>query len=174
MVAQAGSMGQPAYANDVVYVLAAGTVLEARSGATGALLWTSNLVAGPCDGTMFETMIVTGNLAFVGTREYTPAIDLKTHQTVWIHALGGAMSISDRGVLSILSQSGAMAAINKRSAGSLPVADCGLFNAGPAVPAWKDRASAHGCGFDGSKGSMRTFGKGKPFASRYLARFDGR
>ena len=104
--------GQPAYANDVVYVLANGSALEARSGSTGAFLWKTNLLIGPGPEPDLEQVIVTDNLAFVTSSRRTLAIDLKTHQTVWSYALGGSMSISDRGVLYLLSPNGDMAAIN--------------------------------------------------------------
>ena len=104
---------QPAYAGDVVYVLAAnGSVLEAHSGDKGALLWTSNTLIGLKNETLFNHVIVTDNLAFVSSASSTLAIDLQTHKTVWAYPLGGASSISDRGVLYILSHTGDMAAIN--------------------------------------------------------------
>lgn len=111
---QGGSVvGQPAYANNAVYILnASGSVLEARSADKGALLWTSNALLSLDNETWFDRVIVTDNLAFVSSDLNTLAIDLKTHRVVWAHPLGGAMAISNRGVLYIMSKSGKLHAVN--------------------------------------------------------------
>lgn len=104
------AVGQPAYAKDVLYVLnAGGTVLEAHSPATGAMLWTSNSLTS---GERFRNLVVTDNLAFVSSDKVTLAIDLSTKQTVWQYALGGDLSISNRGVLYISGQNRKIAAVN--------------------------------------------------------------
>lgn len=104
------AIGQPVFAKDVVYVLnARGTVLEAHSPATGALLWTSNSLNGSQE---FRRLIVTDNLAFVGSDTTTLAIDLATRKVVWEYAMAGDLSISNRGVLFISGQGRKLAAIN--------------------------------------------------------------
>jgi len=106
----AGSVaGQPAYGNGAVYVLNAnGTVLEARTPADGSLQWTSESL-----GTGRNThVIVTRNLAFVSSPLRTTAIDLATHKIVWAYPSGGDLSISANGVLYILSNLGALSAVN--------------------------------------------------------------
>ncbi|MGO4381725.1 outer membrane protein assembly factor BamB family protein [Pseudoduganella sp. RAF53_2] len=107
------SSGMAAYAKDVVYILNAnGSVLEARSPADGHLLWSSDTLVGTENDTSFNNIVLTNNLAFVSSNTSTLAIDLATHKTVWNYALGGALSISNRGVLYISNSSGKVAAIN--------------------------------------------------------------
>ena len=89
----------PVVAKDVVYVLGAkGTVLEAYAAADGALLWTSAPLAG---NTIFRSIILTDNVAFVSAGESTVALDLASRKVVWTYPVGGSMSISNRGVLYI-------------------------------------------------------------------------
>lgn len=110
--------GQPMVANNVVYIFVdrptgyrydTDTVMEAHSAADGALLWTSELLRG----TSILQGIVTDNLAFLTSLDTTWAIDLKTHKIVWSYPLGGALSISNKGVLYISRYySGHLTAIN--------------------------------------------------------------
>jgi outer membrane protein assembly factor BamB len=74
------------------------------------LLWASQNL-GPDN---YSSVIVTHNLAFVSSRSKTLAIDLSTQQVVWSYPLGGNLAISARGVLTILSDAGALAAVNLR------------------------------------------------------------
>jgi hypothetical protein len=100
---------QPAFGAGVLYVLNAnGTILEARDPASGALRWVSNDLAD-----RYTQVIVAGNLAFVASGSTTLAIDLATHKTVWTYPLGGKLSISNRGVLYIVSPQ-KLAAVNLR------------------------------------------------------------
>jgi len=109
-IVNAGSIGTPAYGNSTIYALGAnGKALEARSPATGNLLWEVALGDGAA-----TDVIVTRNLAFVGSPTNTQVIDLGTKKVVWSYPLGGSMAISARGVLYVLTQSGALAAINLR------------------------------------------------------------
>lgn len=109
-IVNAGSIGTPAYGNGTIYALGAnGRALEARSPATGDLLWEVALGDGAA-----TDFIVTRNLAFVGSNTSTQVIDLGTKKVVWSYPLGGSMAISARGVLYVLTQSGALAAINLR------------------------------------------------------------
>ena len=100
---------QPAFSAGVLYVLNGnGTILEARDPASGTLQWASNDLAD-----QYTQVIVAGNLAFVASGSTTLAIDLATHKTVWTYPLGGKLSISNRGVLYIVSPQ-KLAAVNLR------------------------------------------------------------
>lgn len=105
------SSGIPAVGNGTVYAFGAnGTVLEAHDPKTGDLLWTSQNLGTES----YSSVIVTRNLAFVSSRSKTLAIDLGTRKVVWSYPLGGNLAISARGVLTILSDVGALAAVNLR------------------------------------------------------------
>jgi outer membrane protein assembly factor BamB len=109
-------VGAPAVARNVVYAINAygtvldkhGSVLEARDAATGVLQWSSGLLPGG------YSLVVTDNLAFIGTDHKTVAIDLATHRQVWEYAASGELSISNRGVLYIGGEGGKITAINLR------------------------------------------------------------
>lgn len=92
----AGS-GRLAYGNDTLYVL--GGTLDARNPANGNLLWSVDLPQER--GAGFTSIVATDNLAFVASATQTLAIDLATRKTVWAYPKGGALAISDRGVLYI-------------------------------------------------------------------------
>lgn len=103
------AIGEPAYANGVVYATnGVGRVLEARSAADGTLLWSVSL-PGYDD---FERVVVTRNLAFLSASTGTVAIDLNTRQVVWRYPLGGELGISSNGILYILDTVGTLSAIN--------------------------------------------------------------
>lgn len=105
------SSGTPAFGNGTVYAFGAnGTVLEAHDPKTGNLLWTSQNLGG----NSYSSVVVTRNLAFVSSNSSTLAIDLTTHQVVWTYPQGGNLAISSRGVLTILSSVGTLAAVNLR------------------------------------------------------------
>jgi outer membrane protein assembly factor BamB len=103
--------GTPAYGNGTIYALGAnGRSLEAHAPATGNLLWTAALP----EGAPYNNVIVTRNLAFVSSDTSTLALDLNTKKVVWTSPSGGSLAISARGVLYVLSQSGALTAVNLR------------------------------------------------------------
>ncbi len=103
------AFGVPAYGNGVVYAFdQAGATLEAHAVATGKRLWTTSLLGS------YAQVIVTRNLAFVTSASNTQAIDLATRKVVWSYPLGGSLAVSARGVLYILNNEGALAAINLR------------------------------------------------------------
>lgn len=109
-IVDGASIGAPAYGNGAIYALGTnGKAFAARSPATGALLWEVTL-----DDANYTDIVVTRNLAFVSSETTTQAIDLATRKVVWTYPLGGSMAISARGVLYILTSSGALAAINLR------------------------------------------------------------
>ncbi|WP_306396321.1 PQQ-binding-like beta-propeller repeat protein [Telluria beijingensis] len=109
-IVDGASIGTPAYGNGAIYTLGAnGKAFAARSPATGALLWEVML-----DDANYTDIVVTRNLAFVSSENTTQAIDLATRKVAWTYPLGGSMAISARGVLYILTSSGALAAINLR------------------------------------------------------------
>jgi outer membrane protein assembly factor BamB len=91
----------PAYASGVLYALNTNPFrVEARTEATGALQWswTPQLSS---ETSFYGPAVVTKNLLFVSTNRVTYAIDLVSHKTVWSLPLGGALSISQNGVLYI-------------------------------------------------------------------------
>lgn len=93
----------PAVAGNVVYVLNALTSrLDARSLATGQLLWSW---APPLqfESIWLGNLVVTNNLLFVSTNKATHAIDLSTHQSVWNHAATGKLALSSNSVLYVTS-----------------------------------------------------------------------
>ena len=96
----AGFQGQPAVAGGVVYARR-GSALQAHSQSNGALLWQWQ----PASGTLTGRFVVTGNLLFAATSSTTYAVDLHTHQTVWQHAKGGHLAVSNEGALLITSNS---------------------------------------------------------------------
>jgi outer membrane protein assembly factor BamB len=110
-IVDGASIGTPAYGNGTIYAFGAnGTSLQARAPQTGNLLWQVSLQ----DGDMYTNVIVTHNLAFVSSDTRTQAIDLGTRKIVWTYPIGGSMAISARGVLYIMTSTGALAAINLR------------------------------------------------------------
>lgn len=102
--------GAAAYGNGTIYALANnGQKLEARASTNGSLLWSI-----PTDGYGYANIIVTKNLAFVSSPTSTLAIDVATHKVVWTFPRGGALAISQRGVLYIQSAGNGLDAINLR------------------------------------------------------------
>lgn len=99
-------------AKDIVYVFnPERTGLNAHSAATGALLWSSERFDSYL-GDRSGSVVVTNNLVFASTDFATVAIDLASHRVVWKYPLGGAISISDRGVLYIAGTDGSVVAVN--------------------------------------------------------------
>lgn len=110
-VLSTGTAGVAAYGNGTIYAFGpGGRTLEARAPANGNLLWSSSDLSGG----FFTGVIVTRNLAFVSSETSTHAIDLTTHKEVWTYPQGGNLAISQRGVLYILSNRGALATVNLR------------------------------------------------------------
>jgi hypothetical protein len=112
--------GNPVLAKGVVY---ATTIpeesfqlnVEARSEATGALLWSWTPPRGdsPRHGSQgfYSDLLVTDNLLFVSTSSHVYAIDLATHAPVWSYWKGGNLAISANGVLYITT-GGTIGAVN--------------------------------------------------------------
>ncbi len=102
--------GAAAYGNGTIYALANnGQTLEARASANGSLLWSI-----PTGGYDYANIIVTKNLAFISSPTSTLAVDVATHKVVWTFPRGGALAISQRGVLYIQSAGNGLDAINLR------------------------------------------------------------
>ncbi|WP_167094251.1 PQQ-binding-like beta-propeller repeat protein [Massilia frigida] len=109
---QGKRVSTPSYAKGVLYLFNnTGNALEAYAPDSGKLLWTAAKLSDPADATWFDQLVVTDNLAFISSELSTLAIDLASGKTVWRYALGGKLSISDRGMLYIVNRSGRVAAI---------------------------------------------------------------
>ncbi|MFB9244077.1 PQQ-binding-like beta-propeller repeat protein [Massilia antarctica] len=105
-------MTTPSYAKGMLYLFNnTGGTLEAYAPDFGKLLWTAAKLSDPADPTWFDQLVVTDNLAFISSEDSTLALDLASGKTVWRYALEGKLSISDRGMLYIVSRSGRVAAI---------------------------------------------------------------
>lgn len=101
--------GAAAYGNGTIYALANnGQTLDARASADGSLLWSIPIGYG------YANIIVTKNLAFISSSSSTLAIDIATRKVVWTFPRGGALAISQRGVLFIQSADSGLDAINLR------------------------------------------------------------
>jgi outer membrane protein assembly factor BamB len=102
--------GNPVSANGVIYATHLSPYrLEARSEATGELLW-SWAPAGFADAPFFygssghsSGLLVTDNLVFVSTSRRVYAIDLATHAPVWSYWEPGSLALSANGVLYVQS-----------------------------------------------------------------------
>lgn len=114
-LAEGTPVGQPVFANGIVYTLANdGEEVEARAAATGVVQWKSAGLSNWSARTPYARMAVTSNLLFVSGPTATVAVDLASHQVVWNYPLGGELAISDRGVLYIFAAGGKQVAINLR------------------------------------------------------------
>ena len=83
--------GQPSVSRGIVYV-ADGPQMAALSESDGSVQWRWT----PDDkSTLLGQSVITDNLLFTSTQADVYAIDLVTGQTVWSHAGGGALAISD-------------------------------------------------------------------------------
>jgi outer membrane protein assembly factor BamB len=106
----------PVLANGTLYVLN-GDRVEARSPATGTLLWSWTAPGGSsaAESTWHAGLVVVGSIAFVGTSGGTHAIDLNTRQSIWNDPATGELAVSSNGILYISSAIGeALVAINLR------------------------------------------------------------
>jgi len=92
---------QPVTAQGVLYVGNQATAaLEARSIATGAVLWSWPLSAVN-EARFGGDVIVTNNLLFVAGETATYALDLASQKVVWSYRVGGKLALSRNGVLYI-------------------------------------------------------------------------
>jgi hypothetical protein len=100
----AGSFASdPVVANGTLYILNAATnAIEARSNATGSLLW-SWVPSGASETIAVSNLVLTDNLIFVTTTAGTYAINLTTHNSVWNVAQTGRLALSSNKVLYIVS-----------------------------------------------------------------------
>jgi hypothetical protein len=102
----------PALANGVMYVVN-GPRLEARSPASGDLLWSWDAPDGIALSHPYRSqVVVTNNIAFVAGGSHTYAVDLTSHTSSWNYPAAGSMAISSNGVLYIASREGRLVAIN--------------------------------------------------------------
>ena len=98
--------GSPAIVGTTIYVYNAGYAddrnprLEARRESDGAVLWSWQ---SPWeDDTSFPgNVVATDNLVFVGTTKRVFAIDVATHQAVWVYPYPGRLALSASGLLYI-------------------------------------------------------------------------
>lgn len=97
------SPGRFAVSGNTVYLINPTGGIDARSEATGALLWTASL-AGLEAG--LGQVVATDNMLFVkGSRLH--AIDTATHKVVWsLGQVGGYLSLSPSGVLYLVNREG--------------------------------------------------------------------
>jgi hypothetical protein len=96
-----GYTGTPAYRGGVFYAVNRAPLrLEARSEATGALLWSWIPPLG-AENTFIGDVLVTNNVVFVSTNRAVYGIDLATHNIVWTWPKTGRLTLSANGVLYI-------------------------------------------------------------------------
>ena len=108
-----GAVGLPALANDILYGIGAnGVTLEARAARSGELVWEVELAAAQSD--RFDNVIVTNSHVFASSPRRTMAIDLATRALAWDLPAGGSLSMSERGVLYIVTPDGKVMAVNLR------------------------------------------------------------
>lgn len=92
---------QPVTAQGVLYVGNQATAaLEARSIATGAVLWSWPLSTVK-EERFGGDLIVTNNLLFIAGESGTYALDLASQKIVWSYRVGGKLALSRNGVLYI-------------------------------------------------------------------------
>lgn len=75
-----------------------GGVLSVFDESNGDLLWSWE---APNSENLTSNIVLTRNLAFIGSQSHTYAIDLTTHQTVWQTEYTGQLSLSNEGALYI-------------------------------------------------------------------------
>lgn len=112
---QRGGFGSaPVLANGTLYVTQ-GQRLEARSPATGAVLWS---VAGNSPsglGNVSSPVVATNSLVFLASNWTVDAFDPATRSVVWSENYGGSLALSPQGLLLVQpSFSGSLRAINLR------------------------------------------------------------
>jgi len=107
---QANFTTYPAVAAGVVYAVN-GDKLEARNTANGVPLWSSPALGA---GGPYTQVLATNNLVFAASQSRVVAVDLATHNVVWEYPAGGAIAISDNGILYITHPVNGLVAINLR------------------------------------------------------------
>lgn len=96
--------GSPAIVGTTIYTYNAGSTdvrnprLEARRESDGAVLW-SWQSPWEDDTALPGNVVATDNLVFVGTSKRVFAIDIATHEAVWVYPYPGRLAISASGVL---------------------------------------------------------------------------
>lgn len=120
----AGFRSAPVIADSTAYVVNAPgndfgpASLEARSTATGELLWSTQLPEGtlsPSDGIVYNITVV-GNWVFVSSNRTsggsTYAVSRQNHLQAWSYPIAGDLSASSNGLLYIATPAGQLTAIN--------------------------------------------------------------
>lgn len=112
---QRGGFGSaPVWVNGTLYVTQ-GARLEARSAASGALLWSAASTSPSGLGVLGVPIVATGSLVFLASNWTVDAIDPATRSVVWSENYGGPLALSQQGLLYVQpSFSGRMRAINLR------------------------------------------------------------
>jgi outer membrane protein assembly factor BamB len=82
--------GEPVLANSKIYAID-GDDLDVLDESTGNLLWKWSSAGHP----LTTTIIVTDNVAFVGTATTTYAVDLGLHTSNWSYPASGILALSD-------------------------------------------------------------------------------
>jgi outer membrane protein assembly factor BamB len=98
---------QVVVANGLLYVVNSNAV-EVRRESDGGLEWAWL----PPEGQIGRTMVATNNLLFVSTAGSTYAVDLAARRTVWSHAAGGSLALTQDGILLIAGEDGRLTAID--------------------------------------------------------------
>jgi hypothetical protein len=94
--------GNPAYASGNIYATNKTPMrLEARSEATGALLWSWSPPTSS-ETSYVGDVLLTNNLVFLSTNTTIYAIDTTTHQSVWSLPTSGYLALSEYGVLYVV------------------------------------------------------------------------
>ncbi|WP_082517051.1 PQQ-binding-like beta-propeller repeat protein [Acidovorax sp. Leaf78] len=120
-----GFRSLPSLAHNMLYTVATQTnsaerpSLQARSGDTGAVIWSVLLpdTVNSNQNVMYEVITV-GDIIFISSNRLvggaTYAVDRNTRQIVWTYPVTGRMGISENGSLLIQSSSGNLLAFNLR------------------------------------------------------------
>jgi hypothetical protein len=94
--------GNPAYASGKIYATNKTPMrLEARSEASGALLWSWSPPTSS-ETSYVGDVLLTNNLVFLSTNTTIYAIDTTTHQSVWSMPTSGYLALSEYGVLYVV------------------------------------------------------------------------
>lgn len=98
--------GNPAYAGGKIYAINQTPMrLEARSEASGALLWSWSPLTSS-ETSYVGDVLLTNNLVFLSTNTTIYAIDTTTHQSVWSLPTSGYLALSEYGVLYVVETAG--------------------------------------------------------------------
>ena len=102
-----GVSSQLAIGPGIVYAVR-DDVLEARKESDGTLFWTWSPPAGE---RLADNMVVTETLLFITSYDNTYAVDLNTHEAVWVFNNAGTLAIGNEGALIIAAKSGALISV---------------------------------------------------------------